>query len=291
MGNYMVLDVRHLIHALYQNIGDQILDVLSGASPSTQRRLLGTFSEIARMNLREEPTWKPLEFIYQNNPPFTPRYFLDHAILNRPGPVGARTRLKTVETRLTELVNQYASAQGRVDILDIGTGSGRYVIKTIKALGGSVDIHVTCIDRDEGAITYAKALADKSGVDGHDKNLKFVVEDYNFSQAQSAEDGERKYDIVLFIGVLDYLHPDGVAIRMLRSIRDKKLKSGGTLLTSNVTEHDLRWAMDVVGWKLHYRTMEEVERMLNRTQLDFRVWYEPTRVFVMGEGKKPRSYI
>ncbi|MBI2005249.1 MAG: class I SAM-dependent methyltransferase [Candidatus Aenigmarchaeota archaeon] len=270
------------LHTLYQKLGEPVLGIVSRFPYPIQRSALRTFSEISRICLQGEgnleSSWRQLEYIYQNNPHNAPWHFLDHTILDMEGCAGARSRLHTVKSRLTSLSKKYAVVNGGVYILDVGTGPGWYINEVVRDIGEECDIHATCIDQNKEAVKYAITQAQKFNIDGRVEFIHSELRDHLSTTKQ-------EYDIALLIGVLDYL-PTPLGIRMLRYIRDR-LKPGGTLLTSNMKEHNLKWAMDAVGWKLVYKDRDEVRNILEKAGLeDITTETEPEGAFVIAEGKR-----
>lgn len=276
---------KPFIHKLYENLGRHlVLPVLSKSPPSIQRDGLALFSQLCRFSLQHQNpndyTWKSLEYIYQNNPRYTPSHLLDHAILNMEASSAARSRLQTIKTRLVSLIEQYTNDKGRVEILDVGTGSGTGILTSLGDLGDMYGVHVVGIDQNADAVAYAIEQADRFGMNGH---VDFLRQDYRHI---SKIDGT--FDIILLIGVLDYLKQDH-GIRIIRNLRNK-LKHNGTLLTSNITGHELRWASDAIGWVMNYKNIDQVRTILELAGLEgVKVYYEQTGIIAIGEGQRPAS--
>ncbi len=256
------------------------MTVLDNIYQDTGRFILRNFSEIGRMALDGQPTWKYLEYIYRNNPDGLGSV-LDHLFLSWEGARGARNRLVEVKRALVKEVREYALQHEPVRVIDVGTGSGRYVIGALKELR-DINLAVTCIDQDPDALKYAESLIEEDEI-----KKKITFRQGNaFTRSTYSDGPNMEFDIALTIGTIDYLK-ERFAARLLRTMREA-LRSGGTAFTSNMRRHNLAWVMDFGGWKLEYKDGEMLRRIMEEAGLtDVYVWSEVEGVFSIGKGKKP----
>ena len=235
-----------------------------GLGKGSLRALFRGMSEWAYL-IGAYPTggWEFVDFlVYESNshPKGLDRWLLRSSFVE-----GIRNRAAFVREqlsrRLEELGRQPEWERERegIAVLDIGCGVGTFgfhALSCVPELDGRV--RVVGVDRDPRAISLARRLARRRGVE---PSAQFIQADA-FSYLNKTED---QFDIALCIGVLAYL-PDLQAVALLRSIR-ARLRDGGVLLASHlhpgVSRAMLGW-LRLMGVNLRARTPGELEELLRR---------------------------
>ncbi len=165
-----------------------------------------------------------------------------------------RNRLRLVEKELKLAIDHLVATQSKVNILSIASGSARAVIEVLASiqLPPGKTIAVKFLDKNPEALEYSKDLA--KNLSGKYK-LEWITD--NASNFPLHYEEQEKPDIIEMVGLMDYFH-DPWAVRILGLVLDK-LTIGGVLITANiVTNSEQRFISDVVGWKMIYRTPEDL---------------------------------
>ena len=244
----------------------------------TVRYMLRHTSELGRRTLERPGSWDSIEWIYENNPNGSIRNALDYLLLNLQGGRALRNRLNSVKSTLYDQARDYSLLNGGVEIIDVGSGPGHYVMDVATRLGEESNVHVTCLDADKTALEHGKKLVRSSG---NGVDIEFIE-----GSALRPDKGlGKKYDVALAIGLIEYFE-DGLAKRVLENI-DKVLKPNGTLITSNMKRHNLSWLMDIANWKLVYREPEHLESLLRDVGHDkIDIKSESENLFSIGVSKR-----
>lgn len=131
-----------------------------------------------------------------------------------------------------------------ISVLDMACGSGRALREaetTIASLNH--EINYLGVDSLQAAVDFAAAL-----------NPGYVFEKGNALRYRD----NCQYDIIWSAGLFDYLS-DRLFVGLCKKWL-KKLKPGGQLVVGNFsTRNSMRAYMDLVGWKLEYRTVKQLQ--------------------------------
>lgn len=163
-----------------------------------------------------------------------------------------RNRLHVATGLLVRLGIGAARRYGYVSILSLAAGSARTVIEALALLREQgIMAEAVLIDRSQGALKFAKSLAEERGV------LEAIrFERGDVSQFEDYLVG-RAPDIVEVIGLFEYLSDEQAVDLLARSW--KCLLEGGTLIASNARrEPETRFVERVVEWPRALRTAEEL---------------------------------
>ena len=255
---------------------------------SLSHKLFVNFSEDAKVAFRWAKTYKALEMMYT----FPKRRakgqisiadifwqtFLSNAR-------AVRNRLKLVEQILSSLIIERSERTNSVQILSIGSGSGRSIFEAIAALSAQVPFKATLLDNSQSALRFSQRLSKKIINDGQQNNFKWLC-----TKTEGLSDALAGFssDIVEMVGLLDYFN-DRNARDLFRLIY-KHLSSGGWFMVSNVMPNIERPFVDrVVGWPLIYRQPDQLKDLLiksgfNKDQI--KLFIEPLKIYVVALCQK-----
>jgi SAM-dependent methyltransferase len=186
-----------------------------------------------------------------------------------------RNRLRLVKREIMGALRSLIN-DDKVHILSIASGSSRAIIESLQELekGGhsTSSIDATFLDKSPRAIEYSKEMARISGL----SNKFFWVEN-TAGKYLNDESVAKKFDIIEMVGLMDYLD-DAKGIQILSSVK-KALKQGGKFITANIADNpERKFLTNAVGWKMIYRTAEELASLLIRSgfsESGMRIYYEP----------------
>ncbi len=212
---------------------------------------------------------KALEAIYNKSP----KSLLDGYFYKSPAGDAIPDRLNEVVRVVPSLIRQARKGE-KVKVLVPGSGSGYDIIRIISNnpdLKRTVEAY--CIDNELSAIETGRKLARRAGL----KNIKYIKGDLmklNFSDV----------DLILLVGILCPL-PNAVSVRVLKRMKSY-CRKGGTIIASVTMQKMLIddpvtcFVMDFIGWKLHYKTEEDVSEITSKAKLDWvHSFYDPKRMF------------
>lgn len=201
--------------------------------------------------------WEFVDFlVYESNS--HPKGF-DRWLLRSSFVEGIRNRAAFVREQLSRQLERLGRDPERdeISVLDIGCGVGTFgfhALACVPQLDGRV--RVVGVDRDPRAISLARRLAHRRGVESAVRFIHADVSSY-------LREAQEQFDVALCIGVLAYL-ADPQAVALLRSIR-VHLRDGGVLLASHlhpsVSRAMLRW-LRFMGVNLRARTPDKLEELL-----------------------------
>ena len=194
-----------------------------------------------------------------------------------------RNRLQLVEKILKHTIKFLTDQQNKISILSIASGSARAVIETLYSPDIlNKKISVRFLDKSAEAIKYSKELAG---------NLSRI---YKIEWTTDTASNFPKYyrhekpDIIEMVGLMDYFH-DPWAIRILSLIYEN-LPANGTLITANIVPNaEQRFVSDVVGWKMIYRTPEDLIDLALAAGFDkdkIKIIREPLKIHAVLVAKK-----
>ena len=227
-----------------------------------------------------------LEHVYQN----TPRgrgwlgRMIDRAYLNAPGWRGIRARGELVKSALRAALTEH-SAGGRVRLLDVACGGGRYDLEVLRDhQQAHPEVPVEAILRDYAQVNVdsARALGEQLGV----KGVRFEKADA-FSDADLARAAEGgPFDIVIVSGLHEILSDDDLIHGHFAQLA-RVLKPGGTLIFTVQPQHPqvefiARALPSHSGqlWVMRLRSRELVEGWAREAGLTTQVrWMEPQGIF------------
>lgn len=249
-------DTDYEINSLLKRFANFLLIPVLNHLPKKFQKFIKKTHKSAEEVIEHATTHKAIEILYKKGTSHAPRNraqkFMQEFWFHTNNARAVRNRLQLVEKILKHTIKSLVVLQNKVSILSIASGSARAVIETLYSLNlPNKKISVKFLDKSAEAIEYSKELA---------KNLsKFYEIEWitdtasNFPRYYS----HKKPDIIEMVGLMDYFH-DPWAIRTLSLIREN-LSANGTLITANIVPNtEQRFISDVVGWKMIYRTPEDL---------------------------------
>lgn len=211
------------------------------------------------------------------------RNILTNVWMNFTNPKALRNRLKLVQKVIVNKIMNIDSNDDRINILSLGSGSARAIIKVLTDhnLSG-YNIDVKLIDKSEHALAYSKKLSEEYGVKN---NIEWIQDDVrNFMEHAHYW----KPNIVEMVGLLDYFD-DKKAIELISNIH-KSLPRGSYLVTCNIdTNYERNFITRVVKWSMVYRNSKQLINLLNASGFknqNIEVIYEPLSIHGIIIGKK-----
>jgi SAM-dependent methyltransferase len=154
---------------------------------------------------------------------------MDRSYLNSIGWRGIRQRRVHLEQALRDAIEQTHSAGRPVQLLDIASGPGRYVLETIHKLR-EVPIAATLRDYKQENLAAARQLAQQLGL----KNVTIVHGDA-FDRASLAAVTPRP-TIAIVSGLYELFPDNEPVLRSLRGLADA-VEPGGHLIYTNQPWH------------------------------------------------------
>lgn len=152
-----------------------------------------------------------------------------------------------MQARFEETIRECGEAAG-VEILDVGCGSGRYVIALAKM--GAI---VTGIDGAGRMLDIARRLASESGVENR---CTFI--DGDFIEASI----ERRFAITIAVGFFDYIADPAPYLGKMKALTsDKLIATFPRLWTWRAPVRKIRLA--VMGCPVRFYTKRGIERLLS----------------------------
>jgi alpha-beta hydrolase superfamily lysophospholipase/SAM-dependent methyltransferase len=204
-----------------------------------------------------------LDYVYRNQPAgnwLLGKWF-DRCYLESIGWKGIRQRKVHLEARLSFLLQERLGESGRVDILDIATGGGRYILETLKKHGNS-QVSAYLQDYKTVNIEAASALRDKLQIEH-----VTIRQGDAFNLRDSVPSG-LMFDIVIVSGLYE-LFPDNT--KVLQSLKQvfERLRPGGALIYTNQPWHpQIEFIARVLSnregqmWIMRRRTQVEMDQLV-----------------------------
>ena len=235
----------------------------------TFRSLIGTwvYKSCVMKRAFEKPRAYPsdfrmLEMIYQNCPLSNGvgEYF-DTYFLNNPDAVAIRSR----KGRLREILHKFiiGSMQKRsIRILDVACGSCREIVELIGEMEHHNPLTLTCMDWDEEALDFSRALLKNVPANVKVEFLKANLMDIVKGKEDAPWLGG--YDLIYNIGLTDYL-PDMLLKKCLQ-FYGRCLSEGGVLLLTHKNQKKTfppipaQWFCD---WESIPRSKSELTALLS----------------------------
>lgn len=151
-----------------------------------------------------------------------------------------------------------------VRILSLACGAAEELVSYLATAEGGGPVHVTLVDQDARALSYAYERA-YPHLAGRGDGSTLQCFHTSFTKLLKGGDLEGKVpqqDLIYSIGLLDYLKPRRAKI-LTESLFDK-VAPGGTLVIANLREapDNYRWFAEMLAeWDLIFRTEEEMAEL------------------------------
>jgi SAM-dependent methyltransferase len=195
-------------------------------------RLLSRYSEGLRLAVEHGPrSGMVFEYAFQNTPQGsgTLGRWIDRTFLQLSTWDSIRTRIHTTKDLLAEIVAQRRTAGQTTMILDVASGTARYLRELVREQAGE-DLVIACHDRDPRPVMHGRRLAAAEGL------LRFT-----FSVGDATDESSyltsRDPDIVLAVGLFPYLYRDEGARRVIQLAYQHLSVDGCFICTTLVPPH------------------------------------------------------
>lgn len=287
---YPILDGYETLHGLMR-IAE--LFRMTGVRFVSQFPILGKFLFVKHghrgRNVRKyAATHKALELVYTYNWNGNAKYglteqILTHILFNFRNAKALRNRLRLIDQGLRQVIldsNRISST-----IISLGSRSARDLVEVVAELRNKLVGHrprILLVDRSRSALRYSEEMIKEYAVSNVAEWILVRAKIENFLQ-----DTQEKADVVLMIGVMDYLG-EKPAVEMISGIHDKILRPDGTLFVSNILHNGERRFLDcVLDWPMIYRGEKEIGEIMAKSGFEnFRLLYEPLKIHGVAIGKK-----
>jgi alpha-beta hydrolase superfamily lysophospholipase/SAM-dependent methyltransferase len=205
-----------------------------------------------------------LDYIYKNEACGWSAFgrLIDRSYLNSIGWRGIRQRKVNLKSVLGDVILKLHRQNRPVQILDIAAGAGRYVIETISAFP-KIPISATLCDYEEENVNAARALADKSNLDG----TVFARREDAFDR-DSLAGIQPRATIGIVSGLYELFSSNDLVLNSLRGLAEA-IDPGGYLVYTNQPWHpQLEFIAHVLRnregerWIMRRRTTAEMDELV-----------------------------
>lgn len=220
-----------------------------------------------------------LDHVYRNTPAGRTALgrLIDKSYLNSPGWRGIRQRKIHLQQLLDVAIARVRGEGKPVQILDIASGPGRYILDTIAGLGGS-DIAATLCDRDEGGLAAGRKLAQEMGI----STVTYRASNAFDREAIAAI--EPRPNIAIVSGLYELFPANAPVLESLRGLATV-LEPGGLLVYTNQPWHPQQEMIarvlpnrDGEPWVMRCRTQLEMDQHVAS------VGFEKLRILIDDDG-------
>jgi hypothetical protein len=152
------------------------------------------------------------------------------------------------------LLREYQQRRGALRLIDVASGGALYVLDFLAAISPGRDLHITLVDQDPAAVSFARARF----LPGWSDRVR--IECASLSELPGLIASARP-DVALSAGLFDYL-PDAMARALLGQLAEG-LSPGGAIAFTNYHPADpsrlvKEWLVD---WRLIYREEDPCRRL------------------------------
>ncbi|MET1116367.1 MAG: class I SAM-dependent methyltransferase [Comamonas sp.] len=178
---------------------------------------------------------------------------------------GHRNRINTLEALIHRHADMAAATGRMARGLTIGCGPAYETLRFIQSSAHAESLALTLLDFDQETLEWtAQRLARECAGSGKRPELIYVKASVQELARKTAAAIAPSMDFVICAGLLDYL-TDGFCKRVIE-FGMRCLAPGGTLLVTNVSQSQMRLALEeILEWNLVYRTPEQLEQLIPRT--------------------------
>lgn len=240
-----------------------------GFSNRLQRAMLkriGRFSDGMRIGLTQGfDSGASLDYVYRNKASgrFGLGAMLDRGYLDATGWRGVRVRKTHMQSLLSGLIEAYPR-DAVIKVLDIATGSGRYVLETLAKFQDR-DFVVELRDMDANNLAAAERLAASLDL-GSRVELRYVQADAFNPRAGKADSDE--FDIAIVSGLYE-LFPDNAPVLLsLKSVAQSVRHGGALVYTGQPWHPQLRQIAETLdshlggAWVMRPRPQNELDALV-----------------------------
>jgi SAM-dependent methyltransferase len=200
--------------------------------PVTQKviRLLARYSEGLRLTVEHGPTsGVVLEYACQNTPQGYGALgrWIDRTFLHLSGWDSTRQRMQTTKGMVTDVVARRRAAGKTTHILDVASGTARYLRELACEHGGD-DLVMACRDRDPRPVMQGRQLVANEALAHFTFSVGDATDESSYLSSQDP-------DIVLAIGLFPYMRRDD-AVRSVMRLSCSHLTPGGCFICTTLTK-------------------------------------------------------
>jgi SAM-dependent methyltransferase/esterase/lipase len=259
-------------HGYTRNEYDRLTEPLPSFSPKSLyyglQRLgtstLGRLSRGVRLGLRTGfDSGKTLDYVYENEPEgaLLLGKWIDKAYLNSIGWKGIRVRRANLEKLLGDAIGRVQATGQPVRLVDIAAGPGRYILETLRKLGGE-NFSALLRDNVEPNLEAGRKLAEKLGL----KNVVFQLGNAFDEASLAAIDPPPN---VAVVSGLYELFPDNEMVRHSLRGLSRAVQPGGYLVYTGQPWHPqvemiarVLTNRDGLPWIMRRRTQAEMDDLV-----------------------------
>jgi ubiquinone/menaquinone biosynthesis C-methylase UbiE len=259
-------------HGYTCNEYDRLTEPLPSYSPKSlyyglQRlgtNTLGRLSRGVRLGLRTGfDSGKTLDYVYENEPEgaLLLGKWIDKAYLNSIGWKGIRVRRANLEKLLGDAIGRVQATGQPVRLVDIAAGPGRYILETLRKLGGE-NFSALLRDNVEPNLEAGRKLAEKLGL----KNVVFQLGNAFDEASLAAIDPPPN---VAVVSGLYELFPDNEMVRHSLRGLSRAVQPGGYLVYTGQPWHPqvemiarVLTNRDGLPWIMRRRTQAEMDDLV-----------------------------
>ena len=223
--------------------------------PQNIVRFLGRYSEGLRLASEHgAASGVVAEYAYRNQPHGSGALgrWIDRSFLSSRAWDDVRQRVEKTKAAVAELVVQRRARRLPTIILDVASGSARYLRELVQEQGGE-DVIVVCRDRDTNQVMHGRQLIAAEGL----ARFTFSVGD---ATDESSYLANRDPDIVLAIDLFPQLSHDD-AVRTVVRLAFEHLSVGGCFVCTTVVRPYTGlgpWQANVPGSRLTVRSADTI---------------------------------
>jgi SAM-dependent methyltransferase len=226
--------------------------------PKNIARLLARYSEGLRLALYHGPgSGRVYEYACRNEPQGSGALgrLIDRTFLRASAWDSLRQRVETTKALVAEVVARRRAAGQSTMILDIASGTARYLRELAREQGGD-DLVIAAHDRDPREVVFGRELVAAEGL----PNFTFAVGD---ATDHSSYLTNRDPDIILAVGLFACLQHDA-AVRTVMQLSFAHLSPGGCFICTTLTGAHAR-DRDAFGARPAVRSPETIAAWLRET--------------------------
>jgi SAM-dependent methyltransferase len=193
-------------------------------------RLLGRYSTGLRLAAEHGSASAPFcEYVYDNTPQGSGPVgrWIDSAFLGLSTWESIRQRIQSTKELVAEIAGPRRAAGRTTVILDVASGTGRYLRELMRERT-SEDLIIVCHDRDPRQVVHGRQLVEKEGLERFSFSVGDATDESSYLTSQDP-------DIILAIGLFPYLYRDD-AVRTVMRLAFRYLSPGGSFVCTTLAK-------------------------------------------------------
>ncbi|MFA6554086.1 MAG: class I SAM-dependent methyltransferase family protein [Candidatus Paceibacterota bacterium] len=284
--NDLTYETNGYLRRFFNSICIPVLNILPPKSNTLIRKSHKSVDEV----VDNATTHKALELLYKKghkkHSKSWPQKVMHKLWFGTNNSKAVRNRLQLVKRELRNTLMTLKQKDTPISILSIASGSARAVIESIVETN-SMDkkISIIFLDKNPEALEYSKRLSEEHNLTSNSNCNLTWINGTAETFLRSVQDN--KFDIVEMVGLLDYFI-DEKAVSVFRNIKNV-LNGSGIFITANISHNqEEKFLTDVIGWKMIYRSAEELGGLLLEAgfnEREIQLYYEPLEIHVVSVAK------